>query len=61
MQNLHLGYNGLVNEEELKHAVYMIDMGQNDIAGSFFFFSYAQVIQRIPSFINEIKNAMWVS
>jgi hypothetical protein len=46
MQNLHLGYKGLVNEEEFKNAVYMIDMGQNDIAGSFFYFSNEQVIQR---------------
>ncbi|KAB1200107.1 GDSL esterase/lipase LIP-4 [Morella rubra] len=55
------GYQGFVNEEEFKRAVYTIDMGQNDIASSFFYFPYAKVIGRIPSFITEIENAIWLS
>jgi hypothetical protein len=54
-------HRGLLNDEEFKNAIYTIDMGQNDIAGSFIYFSYPQAIKRIPSFITEIKNSIWVS
>lgn len=54
-QNFRLGHIGLINDEEFKNAIYSIDMGQNDIADSFFYF-HTQVVQRIPSFITEIKN-----
>lgn len=54
-QNFRLGHIGLINDGEFKNAIYSIDMGQNDIADSFFYF-HTQVVQRIPSFITEIKN-----
>lgn len=53
------GYKDLVDEEGFNNAIYTIDIGQNDLAGSFTYLSYSQVIQRIPSFVTEIKNAIW--
>ncbi|KAH7578200.1 hypothetical protein JRO89_XS01G0352500 [Xanthoceras sorbifolium] len=53
------GYKDLVSEENFKNALYIIDIGQNDLAGSFTSLSYAQVIEKIPSFITEIKYAIW--
>ncbi|GFP90515.1 GDSL esterase/lipase lip-4 [Phtheirospermum japonicum] len=50
------GHTDLVGEDDFKNALYTIDIGQNDLAGSF---SYAQTIERIPSFISEIKDAVW--
>ncbi|XP_021812740.1 GDSL esterase/lipase At1g09390-like [Prunus avium] len=41
-----------------RSALYTIDTGQNDLAESFFYLPQAQVIQRIPSFIAEIKAAI---
>ncbi|XP_062144361.1 GDSL esterase/lipase At1g09390 [Alnus glutinosa] len=53
------GLGNLINDEGFKNALYMIDMGQNDIVDSFFKnLTYAQVIKRIPSIITEIKNAI---
>ena len=40
-QNFDLGHIGLINDEEFKNAIYSIDMGQNDTADSFSYFSYA--------------------
>jgi hypothetical protein len=52
----------LINDEGFQNALYMIDMGQNDIADSFLKnLTYAQVIKRIPSIITEIKNVIKVS
>ncbi|XP_047342189.1 GDSL esterase/lipase At1g09390-like [Impatiens glandulifera] len=49
----------LINEEGFKNALYMIDIGQNDLADSFANnLTYAQVIRTIPSIITEIKNAI---
>ncbi|XP_075642897.1 GDSL esterase/lipase At1g09390-like [Castanea sativa] len=53
------GYKDLVTDEEFNNAVYTIDIGQNDLAGSFTYLSYTQVIEKIPSMITEIKNAIW--
>lgn len=40
----------------------MIDIGQNDIADSFADgLSYAQVVKKIPSALEEIKNAVKVN
>jgi len=40
----------------------MIDIGQNDLAGAFTYLSQAsQVIEKIPSFISEIQDAILVS
>lgn len=57
-----LGSGNLIDEEGFRNALYMIDIGQNDIADSFskLNLSYVQVIQRIPSVIVEIENAVKV-
>ncbi|THG20178.1 hypothetical protein TEA_005563 [Camellia sinensis var. sinensis] len=53
------GFKYLINDEGFNSALYMIDIGQNDIADSFTRnLSYVQVIKRIPSIIIEIKNAV---
>ncbi|XP_050220974.1 GDSL esterase/lipase At1g09390 [Mercurialis annua] len=53
------GSGNLISDEGFKNAVYMIDMGQNDISDSFAInLSYAQVIKRIPSVVQEIENAV---
>ncbi|KAK6137663.1 hypothetical protein DH2020_028589 [Rehmannia glutinosa] len=60
--SLELHSKGITNffgEEDFKNALYTIDIGQNDLSGSFGALSYAQVIEKIPSFISEIKEAMW--
>ncbi|CAN4113366.1 unnamed protein product [Withania somnifera] len=53
------GSDDLVEKEDLKNALFMIDIGQNDLAGAFTYLSQAsQVIQLIPSFISEIQDAI---
>ncbi|OWM80029.1 hypothetical protein CDL15_Pgr010007 [Punica granatum] len=41
------------------NALYIIDIEQNDLSGSFTYLSYEQVIQNIATFITEIKLAVW--
>nr|DAD38380.1 TPA_asm: hypothetical protein HUJ06_009021 [Nelumbo nucifera] len=49
----------LVDGEAFQNALYMIDIGQNDLADSFSKnLSYARVVERIPSILAEIKNAV---
>lgn len=56
------GVNGLVSYDKFRDALYMIDIGQNDIADSFARgLSYAQVVKKIPSILAEIKNAIKVN
>ncbi|KAL0387322.1 UNVERIFIED_CONTAM: GDSL esterase/lipase [Sesamum radiatum] len=51
--NLIIGY------DRFGDALYMIDIGQNDLADSFAKgLSYVQVVKRIPSILAEIKNAV---
>ncbi|KAM6541404.1 hypothetical protein CsatB_005851 [Cannabis sativa] len=54
------GYKDLVKEEEFKKALYIIDIGQNDLASSFTFnnLTYAQVVDNIPSFITVIQTSV---
>ncbi|KAF5463272.1 hypothetical protein F2P56_019195 [Juglans regia] len=53
------GSGTLINDESFRNALYMIDMGQNDMANTFSKnLSYAQVVKRIPSVIREIQNAV---
>ncbi|KAM3358177.1 GDSL esterase/lipase LIP-4 isoform X1 [Capsicum galapagoense] len=52
------GLEDLVEKDDLKNALYMIDIGQNDLAGAFTYLSQAQVIEKIPSFISEIQDAI---
>lgn len=59
---LVLGFGNMIGDEEFRNALYMIDIGQNDLADSFSKnLSYLQVIKRIPSVTMEIKNAVKVS
>ncbi|XP_015874758.3 GDSL esterase/lipase At1g09390 [Ziziphus jujuba] len=53
------GSESFVNDEGFRNALYMIDIGQNDLADSFAKnLSYVQVIKRIPSITIQIKNAI---
>ncbi|RDX77758.1 GDSL esterase/lipase [Mucuna pruriens] len=53
------GARNLINDEGFRNALYLIDIGQNDLADSFAKnLSYAQVIKKIPAFITEIENAV---
>ncbi|XVF22030.1 hypothetical protein REPUB_Repub12eG0139300 [Reevesia pubescens] len=53
------GYKDLVGDGDFQNALYTIDIGQNDLAGSFDYLTYSQVFDKIPSFITEIKYAIW--
>lgn len=56
------GAKGFFNEQQFRNALYMIDIGQNDLADSFSKnHSYAQVVKIIPLVIGEIKKAVKVS
>lgn len=51
----------MINEEGFRGALYLIDIGQNDLADSFTKnLSYAQVVKKIPTVIAEIENAVKV-
>ncbi|OMO86237.1 Lipase, GDSL [Corchorus capsularis] len=53
------GSRNLINEQGFRNALYIIDIGQNDIADSFDKnLSYAQVTKTIPSVVAEINNAV---
>ncbi|XP_006480703.1 GDSL esterase/lipase At1g09390-like isoform X1 [Citrus sinensis] len=54
-----IGSGNFINDEGFRNALYMIDIGQNDLADSFSKnLTYVEVIKRIPSVITEIKNAV---
>ncbi|XP_031280630.1 GDSL esterase/lipase At1g09390-like isoform X1 [Pistacia vera] len=57
-QLISKGYKNMVSEEDFKKALYIFDIGQNDLAGAFGYLSYEQVLEKIPSFIAEIKFAI---
>lgn len=51
----------MITENGFRTALYMIDIGQNDIADSFSKgLSYSQVVKHIPNVISEIKSAIKV-
>lgn len=55
------GSGNWINEQGFRNALYMIDIGQNDIADSFSKnMSYTQVVRKIPSVLIEIKDAFKV-
>lgn len=57
-----IGARNLISDEGFRDALYLIDIGQNDLADSFSKnMSYAQVIKKIPTVITEIENAVKVS
>ncbi|GFP87961.1 GDSL esterase/lipase at1g09390 [Phtheirospermum japonicum] len=54
-----LGVDRLIGPDRFGDALYMIDIGQNDIADSFAKgLSYVQVVKKIPTILAEIKNAV---
>ncbi|CAK9166733.1 unnamed protein product [Ilex paraguariensis] len=53
------GVKYLVGDEDFKNALYTIDIGQNDLSAAFGHLSFVQVTEQIPSFISEIKDAIW--
>ncbi|KAJ8493209.1 hypothetical protein OPV22_014930 [Ensete ventricosum] len=53
------GAEDLIDAEGFRNAIYTIDIGQNDLADAFSAnLSYVQVVQRVPSVIHEIKQAI---
>ncbi|KAK9673360.1 hypothetical protein RND81_12G162500 [Saponaria officinalis] len=58
-RSLQLGARGVINADGFKNALYMIDIGQNDLSDSFAKnFTYNEVVKRIPLVITEIRNAI---
>ena len=51
----------LVRDHDYKDALYIIDIGENDVAAALSHFPYEQAVSKFPSFISEIEIAMWVS
>ncbi|KAJ6848539.1 GDSL esterase/lipase-like [Iris pallida] len=59
LQPVVRGSIGLISEEGFRKALYLIDIGQNDLSDSFALgLSYDQVIGKIPYFVSEIKEAI---
>ncbi|XP_009796574.1 GDSL esterase/lipase At1g09390-like [Nicotiana tabacum] len=52
------GNGNLLGDEDLRNALYTIDIGQNDLDGVFGGLSYEKAILKIPDFIYEIENAI---
>ncbi|KAJ0788526.1 putative alpha-L-fucosidase [Helianthus annuus] len=53
------GSKAMINDDGFQRALYIIDIGQNDLADAFANkYSYARVIKRIPLVLAEIKNAI---
>lgn len=53
------GAKNMINVQGFRDALYLIDIGQNDLADSFTKnLSYVQVTKRIPTVITEIENAV---
>ena len=58
---LAVGGHSLIEDAEFSNALYMIDIGQNDISDSFAKnMSYVQVVKSIPTITTEISNAIKV-
>lgn len=55
------GYSNTISEEEFGNALYVIDIGQNDLFMEFIDQSYEQVNESIPTFIAVIESAMRVN
>lgn len=59
--NFYLGSQRMIGDEDFRRALYVIDIGQNDLADGFKKnLSYAQVIKSIPSILKEIEIAVKV-
>ncbi|XP_068663855.1 GDSL esterase/lipase At1g09390-like [Aristolochia californica] len=48
----------LIGPDEFQNALYMFDIGQNDLSAAFSNMSYQQVLEKIPSVLKEIKGAI---
>ncbi|XP_031486695.1 GDSL esterase/lipase At1g09390 [Nymphaea colorata] len=47
------------SEDEFQHALYMLDIGQNDLSHAFSAnLTYSQVIEKIPTILEQIKSAV---
>ncbi|KDP28305.1 hypothetical protein JCGZ_14076 [Jatropha curcas] len=55
---LSQGYKDLISEEDFEDALYIFDIGQNDLAASFEYLSHEEVMRKIPSIIEEIDYAI---
>lgn len=60
LELLSQGSGNFINEEGFQRAIYMIDIGQNDILQALYAsnLTYATVVTKIPSFLAEIKLAI---
>ncbi|KAJ1417196.1 SGNH hydrolase superfamily [Sesbania bispinosa] len=59
LQLVNAGAKNLINDQGFRDALYLIDIGQNDLHDSFSKnLTYNQVVKRIPSIITEIENAV---
>jgi hypothetical protein len=55
-----IGHTGLLKEEDFRSALYMIDIGQNDMDAALTESNgnFDHVLARIPPIIEEIKSAI---
>ncbi|KAF6175509.1 hypothetical protein GIB67_021999 [Kingdonia uniflora] len=60
LELLSQGSKDLINEDGFRSALYMIDIGQNDLLVALYAsnLSYTPVVEDIPSFLDEIKLAI---
>ncbi|KAJ7977709.1 GDSL esterase/lipase [Quillaja saponaria] len=60
LELLSQGSKNLINEEGFRNSLYMIDIGQNDLLLALYAsnLTYQPVIEKIPSFLDEIKLAV---
>lgn len=52
------GDGNLLGDEDIRNAIYTIDIGQNDLDGIFGGLSYEKAILKIPDINSEIENAI---
>lgn len=57
------GTNNLIDEEGFRNSLYVIDIGQNDLLLALYAsnLTYGAIVDKIPSFLAEIKLAIQVS
>ncbi|KAG2697761.1 hypothetical protein I3843_07G119800 [Carya illinoinensis] len=60
LELLSLGSRNLIDEDGIRNALYMIDIGENDLLLALYAsnLTYAPVIEKVPSFLAEIKLAI---
>ncbi|KAF6175510.1 hypothetical protein GIB67_022000 [Kingdonia uniflora] len=59
LELIEQGSRHIIDDQEFRNALYMIDIGQNDLSDAFSKNeSYAQVVRRIPLILEEIKYAI---